>query len=75
MIVRHCLLNIIFEDFEELKKQEMEFMNFVYNKAIEYTNKYYDHFEQVILLKLGSYTLEIGSWLPSYGSYIGKYRA
>lgn len=32
--------------FENLKKQEMEFMNFVYSKAGEFTLKYHDHFEQ-----------------------------
>ena len=35
--------------YEELKKQEFDMRNFVYKKAIEFTNKYEDHLEQVII--------------------------
>lgn len=34
-------------DFEEYKKQEMDFMEFVYAKAGEFTNKHHDHIENV----------------------------
>jgi len=34
-------------DFEEYKKQEMDFMEFVYAKAGEFINNHYDHIENV----------------------------
>jgi len=36
------------EDLEEYKKQEVDFMEFVYSKAGEFTNKHLDYFESQI---------------------------
>jgi hypothetical protein len=38
---------ISFLVFEELKKQEMDFMEFVYTKSGEYTLKYEEHIDAV----------------------------
>lgn len=39
-------------EFEMFKKQEYDFMEFVYSKAIEFTERHDDFIDQVILLPL-----------------------